>query len=124
MILVDTVIWADHIGVRDPRLEALIDQKQVRMHPFVIGEVSLGNLKRRRETLQALADLPRAPVAEINDVATLIERQNLAGTGVGYVDAHLLASVLIMPSAVLWTRDKRLRVVAERMGVAGAPKAH
>lgn len=37
--------------------------------------------------------------------------------GIGLTDAHLLASVFINPSTLLWTRDKPLRNVAEALGI-------
>jgi len=45
----------------------------------------------------------------------------LAGVGVGYIDAHLLASVRLSADARLWTRDRRLLGVAEALGVAIRP---
>jgi predicted nucleic acid-binding protein len=67
--------------------------------------------------LSALADLPRARSATDDEVLHLIDRQELAGRGIGYVDAHLLAAVHLA-GATLWTRDKRLHKVANQMGVA------
>lgn len=38
--------------------------------------------------------------------------------GIGYVVAHLLASVRLTPGCVLWTLDQRLAAAATRLGVA------
>jgi len=38
-------------------------------------------------------------------------------TGIGYVDAHLIAAVKLTAGARLWTRDRKLGLVAERIGI-------
>jgi hypothetical protein len=87
-------------------------------HPFVTGELALGNLGNRMPVLSALQDLPQACVATELEVLHFIQEKNLSGSGIGYIDAHLLAAVLLTPSALLWTRDKRLLAVASGLGVA------
>ncbi len=94
------------------------------MHPFVVGEMACGNLRDRESILELLQDLPAAAVAENDEVLQFIERHDLHGKGVGYVDVHLLASVALTEGASLWTRDKRLRVVAQRLGCAYQDTAH
>lgn len=90
------------------------------MHPYVIGELSLGAMPRYDSVIASLMDLPSVQLAHPNEVLTLIRESRLMGTGVGYVDTHLLASALIVPGTQLWTRDKRLKRVAENLGVASA----
>lgn len=121
MILVDTSVWVDHLGRGDPIMAALLDADQVVMHPFVSGEIALGHLNPREEILAELDAFLTVPVADPDEVAAVIERHALFGTGIGYVDAHLLASMLLAPGARLWTRDKRLHAAAERLGVAAKP---
>jgi predicted nucleic acid-binding protein len=118
MILADSVIWADHIRKFDQELAVLVDNDQILMHPHVVGEIALGSLKDRTLLIERLNRLPAAPVARDSDVLMLIEANALYSTGIGYVDAHLLASVRLLPGAVLWTRDKRLHKQAERLGIA------
>ncbi len=81
-------------------------------HPWVTGELALGQLSRRSEILGLLHNLPQAIVATDLEVLTLIENRHLFGLGVGYVDAHLLAATALTPDARLWTRDKRLARIA------------
>ncbi|MEA3045116.1 MAG: hypothetical protein QOH47_2954 [Sphingomonadales bacterium] len=122
MILADTAIWVDHLHRGgDPQMVAALDAGEILLHPHVIGEIALGNLHERAAILRDLAALPPAVVAGDAEVLALIERHRLFGTGIGYVDAHLLASALLTPEATLWTRDRRLREAAERLGVAGEP---
>jgi predicted nucleic acid-binding protein len=52
---------------------------------------------------------------------TLVNQHALFGLGIGYVDAHLLAAVVLSPETALWTRDKRFRGVADKLGVAANP---
>ena len=118
MILVDTSVWIDHLRSGDALLADLLYRNQVVMHPFVIGELACGNLRRREQVLGLLNDLPQASVASHHEVLHLIEHKKLMGLGIGFVDAHLLASTALMDSASIWTRDKRLHRVAEGLKLA------
>lgn len=112
MILVDTSIWIDHLRTGDPELSELLRDGQVLAHPWVTGELAVGHLSRRSEILGLLHNLPQATVATDDEVLTLIDKRHLFGLGIGYVDAHLLAATTLTTAARLWTRDKRLAVVA------------
>ena len=118
MILVDTSVWVDHLRAGNARLARLLEDGEVVSHPFVIGELALGNLRRRDTVLDALSELPQANVATDIEVLHLIRKEALFGRGIGYLDAHLLASVRLTPPARLWTRDQRLHGVAEHLGLA------
>lgn len=118
MYLVDTSVWIDHLRKGDSPLAQQLEAARVLGHPFVTGELSLGHLTRRDEVLDALRCLPQCVVASDGEMAGFIDRYRLFGLGIGYIDAHLLAAVHLTPGAQLWTRDRRLREVAERMGVA------
>ena len=99
-------------------MQSLLTAKQVLVHPFIIGEIALGSLRKRDAILEGMRKLPSTIVARDEEVMDLIERQKLFGTGVGLVDAHLIAATLLSKDASLWTRDKRLHAVAERLGIA------
>jgi len=118
VIIVDTSIWIDHTRLPSFRLSSLLNSSQILMHPFVIGEIALGSLARREAMITLLEDQPEAPVASFSEVLALISRERLHGLGIGYVDAHLLASARLAEAAI-WTKDKRLHAAAERLGVAG-----
>ncbi|MGO4122796.1 type II toxin-antitoxin system VapC family toxin [Inquilinus sp. YAF38] len=121
MILVDTSVWIDHLRSADDVLAHLLDVGQVLMHPFIVGELALGSLHQRDLILQTLLDLQQADVATEQEVLHFIARHVLFGRGIGYVDAHLLASVKLTAGISLWTRDKRLLAVAEQLGMAARP---
>lgn len=118
MILVDSSVWIDHLRANEPVLSDLLERGLVLGHPFVVGELACGNLRNRAEILPLLGDLPQASVATDAEVLGLIERYRLMGRGIGWVDAHLLASVLLTPDAGLWTRDGRLAAVATELDLA------
>lgn len=122
MILADTSVWVDHLRSGDPTLATLLDLNQVMIHPWVIGELALGHLSQRGEVMGLLAHLPQATVATATEVLTLIESDQLHGTGIGYVDAQLLAATRLTPGTRLWTRDRRLSAAAE-LGCAADPPA-
>ena len=118
MILVDTSVWIDHLRIGDAQLTVLLEEAQVLAHPWVIGELALGQLSRRSEILGLLSNLPQTTVATETEVMTLVETQHLFGRGIGYVDTHLLAATLLTTDASLWTRDKRLAAVAADLGIS------
>lgn len=121
MILVDTAVWIDHFRDGDPHLAELLDHGVVLAHPCVTGELALGRLLARAEILRLLDDLPQATAATTAEVMQLIDQHELFGLGIGYVDAQLLASTMLTADAALWTRDRRLRATAERLGASYAP---
>ena len=79
MILVDTSVWIDHLRTGDENLVTLLDSSQVLSHPFVIGELACGNLRKRSDVLRLINDLPQAPVASQEEVLYFIERNELMG---------------------------------------------
>jgi predicted nucleic acid-binding protein len=117
VILADTSVWADHFNRPDPVLVRLFQARQILMHVFVMGELAVGNLPHRMESLGILRRLPLADVPRHEEVMQLIEDWQLFGCGLGFIDTHLLASVLLTSGAQLWTRDRALRAVARQLGL-------
>ena len=118
MILADTSIWIDHFRRSDLRLARFLDRGDVVMHPFVLGELALGYVPRIAEMIEDLRTLPRAIVADTDEVLKFIAHRKLSGSGIGYVDAHLLAAVALASETFLWTRDKRLYTAAQSLSLA------
>jgi predicted nucleic acid-binding protein len=118
VIIVDTSVWIDHLKSSDPVLADLLGKGRVLAHSFVTGELALGSLHQRRIVLESLCDLPQATVASDDEIMMLIKREQLYRLGIGFVDAHLLAAVRLTPGALLWTRDRRLRQAATRLGLS------
>lgn len=120
MIIVDTSIWIDHLRVGHHGLDRLLETGRILGHPWVIGQIALGHLTRRREVIGLMRSLPQAVVATADEVLTLVDEHQLYGSGIGYVDAQLLASTRLTADARLWTRDGRLATAAKRLGCAVA----
>jgi hypothetical protein len=117
-VLVDTSVWRRYFsGTASARpLGALLDEDGlVLVHPFVIGEMVLGGLSEREEGL--LAKLPAAALVPHDDVLAFVRKRRLMRRGVGWVDAHLLASALVS-SACLWSMDGDLASAAAELSVS------
>lgn len=121
MILVDTSIWTDHLRANEPALQRLLEHGHVLGHPWVTGELALGNLSQRQEILGLLSSLPAAPVVTPEETLVFIEGHHLMGRGVGYVDVQLLAATRMAAAARQRTRDRRLAVSATQLGLAVDP---
>lgn len=120
-VLVDTSIWVDHFRHGNPTLAHLLVRDAVLIHPYVLAELACGTPPApRARTLADLARLRPAMQATQAELLDFIEREALHGQGCGMVDIALLAAVLLTPQAQLWTLDKRLAALAQRLGVAYA----
>jgi predicted nucleic acid-binding protein len=91
MILIDTSVWVDHLRNNGQRLSSLLEAGQ---------------------------RLPQVRVATDLEVLHLIDQNLLFGTGIGYVDAHILAALRLNPGTSLLTRDKRLLAAAAKLGAS------
>ena len=116
MLLVDTSVWVDHLRRGDAEMAKRLDEGVVMTHRLVIEELACGSMARRGEILSLLETLPRAPEADHNEFLHFVESRGLAGSGLGVVDAHLLASTRLA-HACLWTRDGALARAAAKLGV-------
>lgn len=117
MILADTSIWINHLDKSNEVMSRLLGDNKIVLHPFVIGEIALGNLRNRRPILSNLQKFGTLAVAGEQDVLDLIEMNSLFGMGIGYVDCHLLASAALS-NARLWTADKRLAAAAQKLNLS------
>ena len=117
-VIVDSSVWTRHL--REPFIPMvnLLRERKVLAHPLVTAELMLGRVKDRTGLMEALRVLPPAPMVEHETVLELIEWEYLHGHGIGYVDAHLLASARARPGVMLWTDNPALCRLAEHFGVA------
>lgn len=95
----------------------MVDDDEILTHPVIVGELSMGNLRDRQQTIWDLMQLGRPPLASVAETMTMVEANRLWGRGIGWSDAEILASVVI-GGCLLWTNDRRLREAAEELGVA------
>lgn len=118
MIVADTSIWIDHLRRRNEHLAALLLEGRVGMHGMIVGELACGSLKDRLAVLDEWRRLPRIASVSDDEAIEFVERKQLMGRGIGFVDAHLLAAVASLPGASLWSRDHRLADAATRLRLA------
>lgn len=117
MILADTTIWIDFWRSGNPEMDKLLVKGEIAMHPFIVGQLALGSLHDRTRTLAFLDRMTQVQVARIAEVRSMIEAHALYSKGIGLTDAHLIASCLLTQGTELWTRDGRLRTVAQALGI-------
>jgi len=116
MMLVDTSVWVRHLRHGEPDLEASLNEGKVLCHSFIIGELACGNLKNQTEIFFLLKSLPSAVQASHEEVMQFIENKKLMGNGIGYIDAHLLASA-VLTGVCIWTFEKKLQEISSLLGV-------
>ncbi|WP_244130494.1 type II toxin-antitoxin system VapC family toxin [Burkholderia latens] len=114
-------MWIDHVRAGDATLTTLLEAERVLIHPFIIGELALASMRDRQTVLDALRDLRAATPATDDEVQRMIDVVPLHGLGIGYVDAHLLASARLTTGGKLWTRNRRLLAAAERLQLVAHP---
>jgi len=117
MILADTSIWVDHLRRHNQEMARLLGRGEIVMHPFVVAEIALGSLRERRKRLEEMDALREVEVAHLGEVRHMIEAHALYAKGIGFTDAHLIASCLLTPGTLLWTYDGDLKNVAKSLGV-------
>jgi predicted nucleic acid-binding protein len=117
VILVDTSVWIAHLSSSRTSLDRLLDESRVACHPFVIGEIACGTLRQRDEILRSLATLPGLDIASHDEAMHLLRLRRLGGSGLGWVDVHLLASARLSHTPI-WSLDKRLDQAARELGLA------
>ena len=119
-VLVDTSVWIRFLSNRAPYaagLQALLTRDQVCAHDFVYGELLIGDVGGRKPLLEDYQQMHQAPMVRHSDVVAFVRSRRLHGRGIGWVDAHLLASSLV-GRLKLWTADPRLGDLAKALGVA------
>jgi predicted nucleic acid-binding protein len=117
VILADTSVWVDYLRGGNPEMEKILSQGQIVMHPFIVAEIALGSLRKRRKRLEELDALLEVKVAQLGEVRHMVESRALYAKGIGLTDAHLLASCLMTPGTQLWTLDGAMKKVAKALGI-------
>ena len=120
MILVDTSVWIDHLRKPQVKLQELLQNDEVVMHPLVRLELALGSIANRETFLADLSLLPQVPLAETHELFRLLELRKLFNKGIGVTDLHLITSALFDKTLSIWTRDRRLGEIAEEFGLRAA----
>jgi predicted nucleic acid-binding protein len=119
-VLVDTSVWNRFLSNRAPyasRLDELLGRDDVSGHDFVYGELLIGDKAGRKALLAEYERMDQAPVVPHADVVAFVRARKLHGRGIGWIDAHLLASALVA-RLDLWTTDPALAPVAKELGIS------
>ena len=113
----DTSVWVAHFRAPLPEVVALLNTEEVVVHPVVLGELAVGNLHERAQTLAFLKQLLDVPEWPPSAVLDFVEQHHLFGLGLSWGDVQLLAagSLNNMP---LWTFDTQLQNTATRLRLA------
>jgi predicted nucleic acid-binding protein len=120
MVLVDTSVWIRFLAGTEPYatvLDGLLSVDEVLGHDLIYGELMIGDRGGRPKFLAAYAAIQQVPQVPHTDVVELVKHRKLHGRGIGWIDAHLLASALVAATQ-LWTADVALAGVADSLGVA------
>ena len=120
MVLVDTSVWIRFLSNRPPyanELEKLLSEDEVSGHDLVYGELLIGDKGGRTQLLTSYQHMHQAPIVPHREVVVFVRARKLHGRGIGWIDAHLLASALV-GQLKLWTTDPRLAETAKQLGVA------
>lgn len=115
-VLVDTSIWAEHIRRGDQRLARLLGAGEVATHEYIIGELTLGFVRRSGRFMTEVGDLVLIERARHEEVLAFVASHRLEGSGIDWVDAHLLTSAKIAGTD-LWTADRAMLRAAAKAGV-------
>lgn len=123
-VLVDTSVWVQHFRERSDHLVTLLQSDRVMIHPMVLGELACGTPPSRSRTLMDLQRLRPSQQATLKEVLVFIEKEQLFGLGCGFVDLTLLVSVVITPNTALWTLDRKLLALADRLNIGYRTSVH
>mgnify|MGYP002780555591 CR=1 FL=1 len=119
-VLVDTSVWVQHFRAAVPELVALAAAGEVVTHSVVVGELAVGGLPNRPQTLADLRNLIRVEECTPDDALDFLERHRLFGLGLSWGDVQLLAAA-DLNGVPLWTLDKRLDEQARALCLAWPP---
>jgi predicted nucleic acid-binding protein len=122
-LLVDTSLWIAHLHKHHAGLAGLLQDGLAVCHPFIIGEVACGSIRNRAEILSLLRALPSIAIVSHDEALRFLDTYRLMGTGLGWVDVHLLAGALAS-NVGLWTLDRPLRTAARRLGLTIGPEQY
>jgi len=120
MVLIDTSIWIRFLHNKSPyaqEVDRLLHDEEVLGHDLVLGELLIGSPGGRRKLLSSYILMPQAPTVPHGEVVTFVQQRSLFGRGIGWIDAHLLASSLTV-GCRLWTADESLSGIARALGVS------
>ena len=124
MILVDTSVWVDFFNQHSKaaQLGSLLKTKKVKSHPWIIGELSLGNYGGSRpQVFFDLSNIKYLPVLDPFELIHFVDQYRLYGQGLSFIDVHLLCSSKL-ENIPIWTHDKALKKAAKKFECEYVPE--
>jgi predicted nucleic acid-binding protein len=116
MVLANTSVWVSHLRHGNSKLQELLEARKVVSHPFIVGELACGNISNRVEIISLMQSLPMLDVVENEELLLFIEHKKMMGTGLGFVDVHLMAAA-VLAAIPLWTQDKKLKQACSQLNI-------
>ncbi len=119
-VLVDTSVWIRFLSDQAPfaaELDRLLTDDAVAGHEFVYGELLAGDRGGRQTLLSSYERMEQIPPVPHSEVVAFVRARKIHGRGIGWIDAHLLASALV-GGVRLWTADGPLETMAHELGIA------
>jgi predicted nucleic acid-binding protein len=119
-VLVDTSVWIRFLSNQTPfavELDRLLTDDAVAGHELVYGELLVGDRGARQTLLGAYERMEQIPLVPHGEVVAFVRARKIHGRGIGWIDAHLLASALV-GGVRLWTADGPLETIADELGIA------
>ena len=113
-VLVDTSVWIRFLANKAPfaaELDRLLRDDAVAGHEVVYGELLVGDRGGRQKLLNSYELMEQVSAVPHSDVVAFVRAHKIHGRGVGWIDAHLLASALV-GGFQLWTADAPLGTIA------------
>jgi len=119
-VLVDTTVWVQHFRIAVPELVALAVAGEIVSHPVVIGELAVGGLRNRPQTMTELRGLPLVSECTAIDALDFLEQHRLYNLGLSWCDVQILAAA-VLDGVPIWTLDQRLHAEATARSLAWTP---
>lgn len=120
MVLADTSVWIRSLRAEQLyiiEMDSLLSQDRIAGHELVYGELLIGDRGGRTKLLASYERIWQATLVPHEEVVAFVRQRRLNGRGIGWIDAHLLASALVC-RLQLWTADGPLAAVAKELGIA------
>lgn len=118
-VLIDTASWINHGRIPDALIVTAIQRGCVVTHQDVVGEITLGCGPTAVATAERIGMFRHVTDASHDTLIAFIRTHQLSCTGVGMIDARLIAACALADRATrLYSADKRLMKEARRVGVS------
>ena len=121
-ILVDSSAWIRHVRYGDAVVDRAIAEGVAIGHLDVAGEIAMGTGDHAARFRDIILQLTLIEPVDRSELFALVVARDMNGRGVGWIDAGIIAACLLSnPPTSLYTLDRRMRELAEMIGVPVIP---